>query len=196
MIKIAPRKIKGNWDDGYALDFHTVTSDYVGDDEYGHPQYATTRTDMGELLYRLKYKRDTSVIDPIVTTAGNFVRAKPWQIDLLIPVPASRPRTFQPVVGLAKRLAEDLKVAFCGGCVAKVRDIPELKNIFDFAERTKLLNGAFQVDHAKVEGKHVLLFDDLYRSGATLNAVSSELRKSGKAASICALALTMTRRYR
>jgi predicted amidophosphoribosyltransferase len=127
MIKIAPRQIKGNWDDGYALDFHTVTSDYVGDDEYGHPQYATTRTDMGELLYRLKYKRDTSVIDPIVTTAGNFVRAKPWQIDLLIPVPASRPRTFQPVVALAKRLAEDLKVAFCGACVAKVRDIPELK---------------------------------------------------------------------
>ena len=196
MIKIAPRRIKGTWNDGYALDFHTVSSQYLGDDEYGHPQYVTTRSGIGELLYRVKYKRDRSVIDPIVTTAANFVRGKSWPIDLVIPVPASRPRAFQPVVALAKGLAEDIKVGFCGGCVAKVKDIPELKNIFDFGERTKLLGNAFQVDRSKVEGKHVLLFDDLYRSGATLNAVSSELKKSGKAASIYVLALTMTRRYR
>lgn len=196
MIKISPNKIKGKWDDGYALDFHTVSSDYVGDDEYGRPQFATTRTAMGELLYRLKYGGDESIIEVIVTTASNFVRAKSWPIDLVIPVPASRSRTFQPVVALAKRLADDLKIAFCGGCVAKIKDIPELKDIFDFNKRAKLLSSAFQVDRSKVEGKHLLLFDDLYRSGATMNAVSSELRKSGKAARIYVLTLTMTRRYR
>lgn len=196
MIKISPKRIRGHWDDGYALDFHTVRSDYVGDDEYGHPQFNTTRTPIGELLYRLKYSRDESVIEAIVTTAGGFVREKLWSIDLVTPVPPSRARSFQPVVALARRLAEDLKVAFCGGCVVKVRDIPELKNIFDFDERTRLLNGAFQVDRSKVEGKRILLFDDLYRAGATIDAVSSELRKSGKAVGIQALTLTMTRRRR
>jgi competence protein ComFC len=196
MIKISPKKIKGEWVDGYALDFHTAGSVYIGDDEYGHPQFDTTRTSIGELLYRLKYGGDESVIEPIVTTAGNFVRSRSWPIDLIIPVPASRSRPFQPVVALAKRLAEELKVAFCGGCVAKVKEIPELKNIFDFNERTKLLGSAFQVNHPKVKGKHVLLFDDLCRSGATINAVSSELKKLGKVASIYALTLTMTRRRR
>lgn len=138
MIKISPKRIKGKWNEGYALDFHTVSSDYVGDDEYGHPQFVTTRTAIGELLYRLKYGGDESVIEAIVTTAGNFVRTKSWPIDLVIPVPASRSRPFQPVFALSKRLADDLKVAFCGGCVAKVKDIPELKNIFDFNDRTKL----------------------------------------------------------
>jgi len=196
MIKISPKKIKGKWDDGYALDFHTVSSDYVGDDEYGHPQFATTRTAIGELLYQLKYGQDRSAIEAIVTTIGNFVREKSWPIDLVIPVPASCYRPFQPVVALAKRLADNLNVTFCGGCVAKVKDIPELKNIFDFNKRTKLLSGIFQVDGPKIEGKHVLLFDDLYRSGATMNAVSSELKKSGNPARIYALTLTMTRRHR
>jgi len=196
MIKISPRKIKGNWDNGYALDFHTVSSGYIGDDEYGHPQFETKRTAIGELLYQLKYGQDKSVIESIVTTTGNFVREKSWPIDLVIPVPASRYRSFQPVFALAKRLANNLNVTFCGGCVAKVKNIPELKGVFDFDERAKLLSGAFQVDRTNVKGKRILLFDDLYRSGATMNEVSSKLKDLGKAACIYVLVLTMTRRLR
>ena len=195
MINISPMTITGQWNEGYALDFHTVRSDYVGDDEYGHPRFDTKRTPMGDLLYRLKYGNDRSVIEDIVTTVESFVRWKSWPLDLVIPVPPSRNRAFQPVVTLAKRLADALKVAYCGRCVTKVKDIPELKNIFDFDERTSLLTSAFRVDRPMIEGKHVLLFDDLYRSGATMNAVSSELRNPGKVASVFTLVLTMTRRH-
>jgi len=71
-----------------------------------------------------------------------------------------------------------------------------LKNVFDFDARAKLLADAFQVDRTKVEARHVLLFDDLYRSGATMNAVSHVLKASGKAAKVYVLALTMTRKHR
>lgn len=196
MIEISTKKLRGQWDEGYALDFHTLSSTYVGDDEYGHPQFVTTRSAIGELLYRLKYGQDQSVVEAIVTTTRSFLQARSWPMDLIIPVPPSRYRKFQPVVALAQRLAEVLNVAFGGGCVAKVRNIPELKNVFDFDKRTQLLTSAFQVDRSLVAGKCVLLFDDLYRSGATMNAVSSELKRSGKAARVYALALTMTRRHR
>jgi len=40
------------------------------------------------------------------------------------------------------------------------------------------------------------LFDDLYRSGATLNAITQALKDKGKAKEVYALTLTMTRRRR
>ena len=68
--------------------------------------------------------------------------------------------------------------------------------MFDTGERKKLLADAFESDRSKVRGKSILLFDDLYRSGATMNEVSSSLQKSGKAEHIYVLALTMTRVHR
>ena len=46
-------RIPGRWREGYVLDYHTLDSTYLGDDEYGHPMFDTKRSDVGELLYRL-----------------------------------------------------------------------------------------------------------------------------------------------
>ena len=81
-------------------------------------------------------------------------------------------------------------------CVWKARETPQLKNIFDFDERLRLLDGAFEVDRAIVEDKTVLLFDDLFRSGATLNAITSVLYDRGGARDILVLTLTRTRSLR
>lgn len=48
----------------------------------------------------------------------------------------------------------------------------------------------------KVEGRKVLLFDDLFRSGATMNAVTDVLLKKGGAPKVFALTLTRTRSSR
>jgi competence protein ComFC len=49
------------------------------------------------------------------------------------------------------------------------------------------------VDPAHTEGGHVLLFDDLFRSGATMNAITDVLLGKGKAASVRAFTITRTR---
>jgi hypothetical protein len=51
--KFTPRRINGAWREGFALDLHTLSSEYVGDDEFGHPRFDTIRTEIGELLYQL-----------------------------------------------------------------------------------------------------------------------------------------------
>ena len=76
--------------------------------------------------------------------------------------------------------------------VAKVRDTPELKDVFDYRERIQLLEGAFQVDSDAVRAKRILLVDDLYRSGATATIVARALL-SGGAATMHMLAMTKTR---
>jgi competence protein ComFC len=69
----------------------------------------------------------------------------------------------------------------------------QLKNVYDFDERRRLLADAFVVSRSGVEGERILLLDDLYRSGATLNAVGEALAEAG-AAAVFALALTKTRK--
>ncbi len=68
-------RLPGRWRYGFALDYHTVSSTYLGDDEYGHPMFDTKRSDLGELLYRLKYRSDASVLDEIVQVAARFYRS-------------------------------------------------------------------------------------------------------------------------
>lgn len=75
----------------------------------------------------------------------------------------------------------------------KSRETPQLKNVYDLDERLKLLEGAFQVDENKIKGKHVLLFDDLFRSGATMNVITSALYDQGKAKDVVAFTVTKTR---
>jgi predicted amidophosphoribosyltransferase len=149
------------------------------------------------LLYRLKYGNDKSVITVITETAADFIRKQEWPIDLVIPVPPSRVgRTFQPVNALSKALAAQLEVGFCGDCVVKVKNTPELKQVYDLEKRLAILQGAYAVAQAKVASKTVLVFDDLYRSGATLNSVLEALKDQGRVKSVYALTLTMTRSHR
>jgi competence protein ComFC len=197
MAEIHPKRIMGNWKEGFALDFHTLTSEYIGDDEYGHPQFETTRSEIGELLYGLKYKKDKSVLAEIVTIATEFIKLRNWALDLVVAVPLSRKgRAFQPVPPVAEGIAKALGVDVCIDCAIKVKATPELKRIFDFEQRLRILEDVFQVRDPVVTGRNVLLFDDLYRSGATLNAVTRVLLEQGKARNVYALTLTMTRRMR
>jgi competence protein ComFC len=70
---------------------------------------------------------------------------------------------------------------------------PELKNVYAYDERLRLLEGAHRVEASVVRGHRVLLFDDLYRSGATMNAITATLYDEGAVADVYALALTRTR---
>lgn len=95
---------------------------------------------------------------------------------------------------LARAIARELEALYCPDCVAKVRDTRELKDVLDYFERTAILKGAFAVSRKRVFSKKVLLFDDLYRSGATLRAVADSLIEPGRVGRLYALTLTMTRR--
>ena len=73
------------------------------------------------------------------------------------------------------------------------RDAPQLKDVFGYDERWRLLAGLHEVDRARVEGRRILLFDDLFRSGATMNSITAALYDDGRAADVFALTITRTR---
>ena len=196
MIPIQPTRIPGRWIEGYALDLHTEVSRHVGDDDRGHPLFETARTPVGDLLYRLKYRGDTSAAHDLVGVAADFVRQWSPPVNLLVPVPASRDRARQPVALLASALAQELRIELCLDCVHRTGISPELKNVRDRRERIEAVLDAYAVDRARIEGRSILLFDDLYRSGTTTRSVTEALYGSGAAAAVYGLTLTRTRSRR
>jgi predicted amidophosphoribosyltransferase len=80
----------------------------------------------------------------------------------------------------------------------KVRPTDALKDINDPDERRRQLAGAFRARDRRLAGKSVLVFDDLYRSGETLNAVCNVLVDEGGVPRrrVYVLTLTKTRTIR
>ena len=195
MAKFVRRKILGQWKEGFALDLHTLSSTYIGDDEFGHPRFDTQRSEIGELLYQLKNKEDQTTIPEIVEAVERLMSAWRPSVDILVPVPPSTHRAVQPVLVLAEAISRRLSIPLAL-CVSRTRDVPQLKNIFDLDERTKHLENLHSIDESATRGKVILLFDDLYRSGATMNAITGQLNEDGQARNVFALAITKTRSRR
>ena len=188
-----PRKIPGYWDDGFALDLHTLSSQFLGHDDVGRPQFETTRTELGELLFKLKYRDDRSVIPAIASAASAFIRDWNPRVDVLLPIPPSRHRAVQPLLAIASELGRLLGLKVDVQVIQKTGDPTELKDVFDYEKRMELLESTLAIEAKALLDKRVLLLDDLFRSGATLNAVARLVRNRGGAAAVFALALTRTR---
>jgi len=192
MVAINPRKIIGKWRSGIALDVHTTSSTYLGVNESGHEVYDTTRSEIGELLFRLKYKSDMAAAKEIIDTASTYLMPRKAEFDLIVPVPPSAARAPQPGITIARGIGAALGIPVLE-CITTTRATTQLKGVIDPERRKALLNGLYAVDEIHTKGKHVVLFDDLFRSGSTMNAITDVLMGPGKAASVRALTITRTR---
>jgi predicted amidophosphoribosyltransferase len=146
------------------------------------------------LLYQLKYRGQRTAAQ-VAAVMSDFFGDKPESLsrfDMIVPIPPSTARAVQPVVEIARELGKRLHKPVAADIIRKMRDTPGLKDIHDPEQRRELLDGAFEVDRARVSEKGVLLVDDLYRSGATANAVTVALMGAG-ASRVYLLAATRTR---
>lgn len=197
-MNICPVELVGNWANGWALDLHTVKS-VLHVDDHGDEYFDTTRTELGEALYLLKYRGQRYRTKGIAQTAAEFARSVPQLtgIRAIIPVPPSNlVRWFQPVPVLATAIGELLGIQAPLDYLVKIRQTTTLKDEFDIQRRHEQLEGAFKAADQRYAGAHVLAFDDMYRSGETLSAVCATLLNEGRVASVSALTLTKTRSKR
>ena len=98
----------------------------------------------------------------------------------------------QPLFQIADELGSLLSLPVDKTSVHKIKATPELKNV-DREKRLDLVAGAHSVDGNALRGRLVLLLDDLYQSGATLNAIAGLLKGVGGASKVFVLALTRAR---
>ncbi|MCZ7572417.1 MAG: phosphoribosyltransferase family protein [Ardenticatenaceae bacterium] len=142
---------------------------------------AWSRSRAGELVYRLKYQADASAFQPLVEQLLAVCAEHPElaAVDALVPVPPSVPQGSDLVGSLAEALGKRLGHPVWS-VLAKTRRTAPQKEMRTLAQKRANMAGAFAVRGA-VRGKRLLILDDLYDSGATLEEVSRVLRQAGVA---------------
>jgi competence protein ComFC len=175
---------------GWVLDCHTISSTPTGDPYH---RFDTIRTELGSLVYQLKYgSGGPNVLRYIVDTALDFVRRWNPPIDALVCAPPSQRRPRQPAIEIARELALQLRLPLCENAVVKVKVTQQMKNVAK-SDRPRILSDAIQIGTETVRGRSILLFDDLFESGATLRRTCDVLLQDGGAKAIYPLVLTRTK---
>ncbi len=182
----------GNWNLGYSLDKHVLKSTPTGYNEYGYQQFDTERSEAGEALFQLKYREDFSqvpiIAQQLATSFGSVFRTA----SLVIPMPPSTPRPRQPVIEIAEEFAGLLGIPCELNLLEKTTATPPVKDVGTREQRVEALLEAFTVNEILAEEIDVLLVDDLFDTGASLEAATSVLRTNSKIRNI--YVATVTRR--
>lgn len=184
-----PIRIYGTWDEGIVLDNHMLKSVFLGYDNRGREKFENTRTEIGELIYKYKYKNSADSLIKIINLIKDIIEK--WdlkrKIDMVIPVPPSnKMRSYQPVFEIAKEIANFLDKDCRLDILLKEDDL-QAKDNFNVEGRFKQI--------VKInQPANVLIVDDLYSTGATLNEVCKILREDRNVMKIYVLAITKTKR--
>jgi ATP-dependent DNA helicase RecQ len=179
-----PTRLAGRFDAGFALDFN---SQFIGGD--------WQRTELGQFVYDLKYRavRDRAAI--LAERLAEFLHdhTELDHLDYLIPIPVSvAGRKFNPMLLVAQTLARTLTVPLGTALVKKTRETKPMKEMTNIVQKKKNINGAFSiVQPAALKGKRLLIIDDLYDTGSTIDELVKELRRA-EATSVFYIALTKT----
>ena len=103
--------------------------------------------------------------------------------DIIIPVPMYKKRKqsrgYNQTELISKKLAKDLKIESSNKVLRKVIDTKKQSTLTK-KERIKNVENAFNVVNSKsIENKNVILLDDIFTTGSTLNECSRMLKLAG-----------------
>jgi ComF family protein len=151
-----------------------------------------------EVIHRFKYGGKTFLVRPLarMLTGPGEELTRLHRIDAIIPVPLHykrlRQRGFNQASLLARRLGSFLKISVDYSSLRRSRwTDPQIG--LSRNQRAENVRGAFSLKTPeKVEGKGVLLVDDVLTTGETVNQCVKVLKKAGGAREVVVLTVART----
>lgn len=144
--------------------------------------YAYYESRLRNAIHRLKYHRDLSMGVIFSAMLLSLLPQLQWSFDLVIPVPLSKSRFRQRGYNQAALIAYPFALGCGKGYSSKalwrLKDTPSQVNL-SHAERVANVVGAFSAEKKLIQDKNILIIDDVYTTGATLNACTHALRHAG-----------------
>ncbi|HEX9047242.1 MAG TPA: ComF family protein [Verrucomicrobiae bacterium] len=145
------------------------------------------RTVVLEAIHRFKYGRalwfEPFLADLLVREAAPVLRDERW--DCIMPVPLhplkEREREFNQAARLARPLARAANLPLEQKALRRVTPTAT-QTLLSREERAQNMQNAFAVPAGtRLDGKRIILVDDVFTTGATTNACARALRKAGAA---------------
>lgn len=138
------------------------------------------------MVHFLKYKGLFNAGKYLGEILGNELKLKMdiSEIDCIIPVPLHRlkliERGYNQSLLIANGVSLVTGIPIMQEVVKRTRYTAAQVETETKAERHSNIKGAFKVaDSGKVEGKNILIIDDVITTGSTIREVATELRNSG-----------------
>ena len=141
-------------------------------------------TEVKKSIYRFKYqnKREYArgYAEEIAKEYGDWIKKK--RIQAIVPIPLykkkQRKRGYNQAQVLAKELGRVWNLPVYTDLLIRIRDTKPQKMLND-TERKNNLKRAFKTTKNIVQLKHILLIDDIYTTGSTLDAAAAALLAAG-----------------
>jgi ATP-dependent DNA helicase RecQ len=179
-----PKPLFGAWDTGWALAFNAR---FEGD--------RWRRTETGEWVYRLKYRGQREYAERLGQQMAALLQRTPAlnQCDFMVPIPPSgKEREFDPVTELVLALSRHSGMPVSLGLLTRTRQVAPQKDMESQAQKEANVRGLFRVLYPeRLRDRKVLLVDDFFDSGATLNECTRTLLAAG-ARTVCVLTASKT----
>ena len=143
------------------------------------------KTTVLEAIHRYKYSRalwfEAFLADLLVREAGPVLRLGQW--DYILPVPLHslklREREFNQAERLARHLSRATAIPLNNKLLRRASPT-KTQTKLNREQRSANMKNAFSMhNRAGVNGKRVVLVDDVFTTGATTNACAAVLRKAG-----------------
>jgi ComF family protein len=134
------------------------------------------------LAHELKYEGLTSLAAPMGRLVANSLTTTK-DADAVVPVPLhgsrERMRGYNQAALLAREIARTAAVPLFERAVRRTRATAPLAKTMHREERLTIMRGAFAARSDAVEGRAILLVDDVVTTGATVDACSEALLAAG-----------------
>ena len=137
---------------------------------------------LGRALLQMKYRPNPRLADIMSGWLADLVSHEAWPVDLVVAVPRSvrrrAVRGYNQSELFARRLSRRLGVGFADGALVRTRNTRSQVGL-DPAARAANVQGAFRAFAERVDGRSVLVVDDLVTTGSTMAACHVALETAG-----------------
>jgi ComF family protein len=139
-----------------------------------------------EAVRALKYNYLSALAQPMAQLMARYLEEEEGiEADLVVAVPLygrrRRLRGYNQSALLARGLSRLCGLSLAERGLVRRRNTPPQARSVDAEARRRNVADAFVADRRRVEGKRVLLIDDVMTTGATLDACARALRQAGAA---------------
>ena len=144
--------------------------------------WAVFENPVQEALHQLKYRRNIGLGEALAAQMSVFVAQLEWPVDIIIPIPLGKKRLkergYNQVAMVANPLSLQLGIDYRPMALVRARETHSQVGLTATERKQNVLN-AFQADKNKINGRTVLLIDDVSTTGATLSSAAEALYAAG-----------------